>query len=104
MTSNSELQNKWKTTIQMTCLEYRVKIAKELWSKLVEAMRKVVEKIKNAFKGLIEDLSEFRESIQDYTGRKCKSYPHSFPHYVDKLPINTKGFPQPIMRCARSRC
>lgn len=102
--NNDDLQRKWKTCIQMTCVEYRVKQMKELWDRVREAMRHFVERVKNAFKGLLEDLSELKSAIQERGYQKRKSYQRSYPHIVDKLNINTKGFPQPILRCARSRC
>lgn len=102
--NNNELQCKWKTIIQMTCIEYRAKKMKEVWDRVVEAMRQFVERVKNAFKGLLEDLAEIKSAIQESGYQKRKSFPHSFPRCVDNLKLNTRGFPQPVIRCARSRC
>ena len=111
--TNSEMQEKWKNCIRTTCYISRTyEVLRECAEKLMETFRLILNSIKEAlsesFSKLSEVLREFNESIQEYCkkeeSKSFQSYPHSFPHYVDNLKLNTRGFPQPVMRCARSRC
>ena len=110
---NDELQVKWKNCIKVTCDMFNIhKVLRECVEKLMETFRLILNSIKDAlsesFSILSETLREFKETIQEYCKKdepkNFQSYPHSFPHYVDNLKVNTVGFPQPIIRCARSRC
>lgn len=111
--NNDEVQEKWNNCIRTTCYVFRTyEVLRECAEKLVETMRLILNSIKEAlcesFSNLSELFREFKESIQEYCKKEesnsFQSYPHSFPHYVDNLKLNTRGFPQPVMRCARSRC
>lgn len=112
-TNNDELQNKWKNCVQVTCNMFNIyEVLRECAEKLTETFRLLLNSIKDAlsesFSKLSEVLKEFNENIQKYCKKEesniSHNYPHSFPHYVDNLKLNTRGFPQPVMRCARSRC
>lgn len=69
----------------------------ECVEKLVETFKTICNKICEVFEGI----KELFNSIKDID---FQSYPHSYPHCVDNLKVNTIGFPHPITRCARSRC
>ena len=106
---NDEMQEKWKQCVMYTCYAYRQSLdivarIEMLW----EAVRVILNSIAEAFKRFMQEINltftEIRDIINEPPKHICKSYPHSYPHSVDNFPENTKGYPKPIMRCARSRC
>ena len=110
---NDEMQEKWKNCIKVTCNLFNIYgVLRECAQNLMETLRAIINNIKetlsDTFSKLSEALKEFKEIIQEYHKKEesnnFQSYPHSYPRYVDKLKLNVRGFPQPIMRCARSRC
>ena len=78
-----------QTVLSQTC--------SEVVEKVIEAFKTISKRLRDIF----EKLKELFNSIK-YTD--YQSYPHSYPHCVDNLKVNTVGFPLPITRCARSRC
>lgn len=105
---SDDLQERWKTCIATTCYAYRmVERVREAIENLHEVIRQIINSIAEAFKPFVETLTlafkDFIEEVEDLYDYD-KSYPQSYPQYVDKLKLNTKGFPRPITHCARSRC
>lgn len=107
---SDDLQDKWKTCMLHTCYAYHMaERVKEAIDVLAEVVRQIINNIREIFKPFVEQLhlvfDELKEFIDDSNlYEEEKSYPQSYPHYVDKLKVNTKGFPRPITHCARSRC
>lgn len=107
--NNDELQSRWKNCIQVTCHVFRiVEYIKYYVERALEAIHNFIENLKSAFGSICEKLSEvfndLTQLVDEVENRKCKSYPHGYTHYVNKLKLNPRGFPQPVMKCARSRC
>ena len=107
---NDEMQEKWRQSIAYTCYAYRQSIdivarldmlweaVRVLLNALAEALREFMERANLTF-------TEIRDIIYNEPPKhKSQSYPHSYPHSVDNFPVNTKGYPHSITRCARSRC
>ena len=103
---NDELQYKWKNVIHNSCLVYGtldhlVERLHEAMEVLKESFRAFIERLNEVFAPFIKDLKEMFDSVCE----EDKSYPQTYPHYVyNSVRVNTKGFPQKIQRCARSRC
>lgn len=112
-TSNDDLQNRWENCVRITCHAFRTyELLKDFMDRALEVINVLIESIRNAFSGVFEKLSEafkkFVEDIPKYCRNRVEknfqSYPHIFPHYVNNHKVNTKGFPRPVVICARSRC
>ena len=112
--NDEELQKKWKSIVSVTCCVQRTyAFVKDLVNKMVEAINVFLRKACSAFELLsekFENLSEIiRYTMDNYTKEEPKrvvnkSYPHIYPPSVDKFKVNTKGYPNKILLCARSRC
>lgn len=77
--------------------------AKRWCESLQEVARRFMEVIRPAFQKLSEAFNDLKDTCKDLEKPvEKKSYPHSYPHNVHKY--NTRGYPRPIYRCARSRC
>lgn len=100
-TSNDDLQDKWKSIMLNTCREYQYKQYEESWASIRKAIETFSEKVKETFDQLYYYVEEI-EDILDYGD--IKSYSHFYPHNVHNCKVNTRGFPRPVSRCARSRC
>lgn len=75
--------------------------ARQWYESLQEVARRFMEVIRPAFQKLSEAFEDFKDTC-DFEPVENKSYPHSYPHNVHKY--NTRGYPRPIYKCARSRC
>lgn len=109
--SNDNLQERWKTCIATTCYAYRMmERVKEAIEHLHDVVRQIINSLAEIFSPFVRSLNlvfeEFRDFIDEHKDfiKYCQSYPQSYPQYVDKLRVNSKGFPRPITYCARSRC
>ena len=77
--------------------------AKQWCESLQEVARRVMEVIRPAFQKLSEAFNDLKDTCEDFEKPvKKKSYTHTYVHNVHKY--NTRGYPRPIYRCARSRC
>ena len=77
--------------------------AKQWYESLQEVARRFMEVIRPAFQKLSEAFNDLKDTYEDLEKPvEKKSYPHSYPHNVHKY--NTRGYPRPIYKCARSRC
>lgn len=108
---SDDLQERWKTCISTTCYAYRmVERVKEAIEHLHDVVRQIINSFAEVFKPVVESLNLVFEELRDFIDehkdfiKYCQSYPQSYPQYVDKFKLNTKGFPRPITHCARSRC
>lgn len=108
---NEELQLKWKACISFVCKSYECytyikEPLERVYTELKNVMNSLVEAFQPVFSTLIELARDIVDNIAINVEIKpvSKSYPHSYPHNVDNFKINTRGFPRPPMRCARSRC
>ena len=73
----------------------------EQWCESIQEVARIfIEVIRPAFQKLSEAFNDLRGTC--FKPVEKKSYPHSYPHNVHKY--NTRGYPRPIYRCARSRC
>ena len=98
---NNELQYRWKIIVSLTCQEYRYRQFEEAMKSIRESIETFSEKVKECFDSLFYYVDEIKD-ILDYDD--IKSYSHFYPHSVHNYKVNTRGFPRPINRCARSRC
>ena len=106
---NDEMQEKWRHCIFYTCYSYRQAMSVvDRFEVIWEEIRKLINDLVEAFNRFMQSINlsftEIVDIINEPLKQYCKSYPHSYPHSVDNFPENTKGYPKPIMRCARSRC
>ena len=107
---SDDLKEKWNTCILATCYAYRtVDIIKEVVDDLFDVFRVLVNALSEVFKPVIETLSFSINKVIHFLSKEdfhedSKSYPQSYPQYVDNFKVNTKGFTRPIVHCARSRC
>lgn len=103
---SDDLQDRWKMSILTTCYAYRVvERVKEAIDNLVEAVIDIINSLIEVFKPVVDILKTvWEDSIDFVEEHKEKSYQQSYPHNVDNLKVNTKGFQRPITHCARSRC
>lgn len=76
--------------------------AKQWCESLQEVGRIFMEVIRPAFQKLSEAFNDLKDTCEDFRPVEKRSYPHSYQHNVHKY--NTRGYPRPIYRCARSRC
>ena len=77
--------------------------AKQWYESLQEVARRFMEVIRPAFQKLSEAFNDLKDTYEDFEKPvKKKSYTHIYAHNVHKY--NTRGYPRPIYRCARSRC
>ena len=77
--------------------------AKQWYESLQEVARRFMEVIRPAFQKLSEAFNDLKDTCEDFEKPvKKKSYTHTYVHNVHKY--NTRGYPRPIYRCARSRC
>lgn len=106
----SDLQDRWKTSVKVTCYAVSVIPVLEDWvHRVIEVIKQFFEDLARVCRPMIESLSEAFKELTRYVEREDflpdkNSYPQSYPHYVNNLKLNTRGFPQPISQCARSRC
>jgi len=108
----SDLQDRWKTSVKVTCHVVSVIPVLEDWvNRVIEVLKQFLEDLARVCIPMIESLSEAFKELSDKFVPELKdllpekySYPQSYPHYVHNLKLNTRGFPQPIIQCARSRC
>ena len=105
MMSDEELQSKWKQCIAVVCVAKRVCKGA---SYLVEVINKIIDYFKKAFDSLVEIINDVSDIFRDLLDTRNKSLPpccRCSNYKVDtNIKINTKGFPNPILQCARSRC
>lgn len=108
---SDDLQERWKTCIATTCYAYRMtERVKEAIEYLHEVVRHIINSLAKVFKPLVDSLNFVFEGLKDFIDNHkdfieyCQSYPQSYPHYVNNLRLNSKGYPRPIIYCARSRC
>ena len=80
-------------------LFFLTEVVRQIINSFAKVFRPVVESLSLAFNELVEFVDKNKDFIE-----YCKSYPQSYPHSVDNLKVNTRGFPRPIVRCSRSRC
>lgn len=108
--SNDEMQLKWKSCVRVTCYVYRtVDWVRDFYERVLDAISLFIENMKTVFRDFTESLADAFKDLADRAFKPedekfYQSYPQSYPHYVDNLRVNTKGFPRPITHCARSRC
>lgn len=76
--------------------------ARHWYESLQEVARRFMEVIRPAFQKLSEAFNDLKDTCEDFRPVEKKSYPHSYQHNVHKY--NTRGYPRPIYKCARSRC
>ena len=77
--------------------------AKQWYESLQEVARRFMEVIRPAFQKLSEAFNDLKDTCEDFEKPvKKKSYTHTYVHNVHKY--NTRGYPRPIYKCARSRC
>ena len=84
---------------------------REFVNKALEAIQNLIQTIQKVFRNLFESMSttfkRFKTTFEETLKPKNRTYPHTFPQYVNKSKfynLDKRGFPRPIMRCARSRC
>lgn len=109
--NNIKMQEKWETCIMTTCYAYRtVERMKEAIENLHDVVRQIINNLAELFKPVMKSLTLVFEEFRDFIDRiddfynNEKIYPQGYPHYVNNLKVNTKGFPKSITHCARSRC
>ena len=95
-----ELQFRWKISFSTICKVYD--ITDTVTETLKELVDRVIDTLKHLTERLIEAFNRIRPTVEEVLN--YQSYPHSYPHHVDNLPTNTKGYPHPILCRARSRC
>lgn len=107
---NNEMQEKWKICVKTSCYAYKVaERIKESISILFDRLRQFFNSLAEVFKSkdtlndLFKELRDFTNKHKDFI-KYTKSYPHSFPQYVNNFKVNTSGFPHHTFRYARSRC
>ena len=101
---SDELQEKWKKCVYNTCYVYRmVERVKEVINHLHDVFRRIINSLAESLNLVFEELRNFTDDHEDFI-KYMKSYPPSYPQYVNNFPVNTKGYPRPITHCARSRC
>ena len=76
--------------------------ARQWYESLQEVARRFMEVIRPAFQKLSEAFNDLKDTCEDFRPVEKKSYPHIYQHNVHKY--NTRGYPRPIYKCARSRC
>lgn len=106
--NNDKMQEKWKTCVKTTCYAYRmVEIVKEAIDNLYDVVRQIINSlfrpVTDSLKLVFEEFRDFIDRHEDFI-EYMADYQQDYPQYVDKLKVNTKGFPRPITYCARSRC
>lgn len=115
---NDVMQEKWKTCIRVTCQVFRAhKVLNDYVERTLEGIHHFLEIAKKILIDVAEKVSEvFREIskiinnfCEDSGEKNFQNHPHSYPRFVNNLRVNNlrvniKGFPPPILRCARSRC
>lgn len=107
---SDDLQERWKTCVRVTCYSYSmVERVKEVIEHLHEVARQIINSFVEAFKPMVNHLTMFCKDFVDFIKTEdfhtdIYTYPHSYPHIVHNLKIDTRGFPSPILKCARSRC
>ena len=109
--NDEELQKKWKSIVSVTCCIQRTyAFVKDLLNKMVEAINVFLRKACSAFELLSEKFENLSGIIRDTMDKYYKEEPkrvvnsHFYPLSVDKFKVNTKGYPNKILLCARSRC
>lgn len=108
---SDEMQKKWNTCVIHTCYAYRmVEHLTEAIEVLTELIRNILNNIVDIFKPFVESFQlvfnrfkDFLEDLEDYYVMEYKVYSRKSFH-IKKVVVNTKGFPRPIIFCARSRC
>ena len=112
--NDEELQKKWKSIVSVTCCVQRTyAFVKDLVNKMVEAINVFLRNARSAFESLSEKFEKLSEVIKDTMDKyykeeprrvESRSYPHIYPPSVNNFKVNTKGYPNKILQCARSRC
>ena len=108
--NDEELQKKWKFIVSVTCCVQRTyAFVKDLVNKMVEAinvfLRKACELLSEKFENISGIIRDTMDKYYKEPKRVVnKSYPHIYPPSVGKFKVNTKGYPNKILLCARSRC
>ena len=112
--NDEELQKKWKSIVSVTCCVQRTHaFVKDLVNKMVESINVFLRKACSAFELLSEKFENLSGIIRDTMDKYYKeepkrvvsnSYPHIYPPSVNNFKVNTKGYPNKIWQCARSRC
>lgn len=106
MKMNDDLQDSWvrvmRTTFSVCDI---IQSVRDFVDTLIEALREVVDKVAEAIRGIVDKFSVLFDDTEDIEFKE-KTYPHFYPHYVDNLKVDTKGYPVKFhsFRCARSRC
>lgn len=76
----------------------------EFVTRCMDILRKVVDSLSQAVKRLVKTFEELFDLDSSMKFSVKKSYPHIYPHSVDNLKFNSRGYPLSIRPCARSRC
>lgn len=110
--SDDEMQERWKSCVKITCyafdrVERLIEAIKVTVEQIYEAVRQIINSFVEAFKPMVESFytcfRDLKEEVENLF-IKCDTYPQTYPPIVYNLKVNTKGFPRPIIHCARSRC
>lgn len=111
--NNTEMQEKWKSCIRVTCYAYRtaelfIEVSKQA---VVDTFNRLFEVVSQIVNNFVETLTNiFKEIVRPICENLIdKGYPQSYKHNVYNFNvynfnIDTIGFPRPIIQCARSRC
>ena len=107
---NDEMQERWKSCVRVTCYAYEMlERVKEAIDNFYDALRQFINNIVESFKPVVNSLTQLCMEFVDFFKTEdfhtdIYTYPHSYPHIVHNFKIDTRGFPSPIFKCARSRC
>lgn len=107
---SDDLQERWKSCVKVTCYSYEVlENVKEVIGNFYNALIQFINNLVESFKPLINSLTQLCKEFTSFVKTEdfhtdIYTYPHSYPHIVHTFKIDTKGFPSPIFKCARSRC
>ena len=101
--NDEELQKKWKSIVSVTCCVQRTyAFVKDLVNKMVEAINVFLRNARSAFESLRDTMDKYYK--EEPRRVESRSYPHIYPPSVNNFKVNTKGYPNKILQCARSRC
>ena len=78
--------------------------APDFVNRMVDVLKEFVDRFTQAAKVLVETIGELFDLDSPMEFPVKKSYPHTYPHYVDNSKFNSRGYPMTIRPCARSRC
>lgn len=108
--SDDEMQERWKSCVRITCYASEMlEKVKEVIDNFYDALRQFINNLVESFKPVVNSLTQLFKEVADFIKTEdfhtdIYTYPHSYPHVVHNFKIDTKGFPSPIFKCARSRC